>query len=503
EHGRAGVALDPSASTLSRVVARRLRHLLTLGFVVFVAAACEVAVDVVVDVSADGSGVVGVEVELDAEASARIPDLAELVRLDDLTEAGWTVEGPDDAENGGVVLRATKPFDEPSRLGDVLDEITGPGGAFQDFELSRTTEFAQTDFDISGTVDLSRGIDLFTDAELAESLDDRPFGIDLDALEREIGPLSDAVSFSFTARLPGTGEGGGGGPEISAQPRLGEPPVPLATSTTDEDEIAKLLRWVGYAAASLFVVAVVVNVVIALVEWRIRKNRPAIRTADPVRAPVPAGGAPAPTMRPGRKLGLVVIEVTGVLYEPMAGGEGAFARFARDHGSTLSDERLDTLLHEAFSGRISSAELWAEAGLDGDTAEVDAAFVKRVRLVPGARDFVRELRRRNMRVAALGNQVDSWAEALRERDSLGNIAPWVTSGAAGVTAPEPGLFEALRRATGVPYEDCLIIDSDLESLDTAKTLGMSTVWFTKSRPGADQRPDHAIVSGFADFFRRR
>jgi len=197
---------------------------------------------------------------------------------------------------------------------------------------------------------------------------------------------------------------------------------------------------------------------------------------------------------------VVVVDSYGVLYEPLL---GVLIRFAQARGSTLDEAAIARRYDEATEGRLTTAELWSELGVSGDPAELDLALVSQVRLRSGTRDFVRELRRRGMNVAALGNNVAVWSDALRVRDKFVDVEPWIHSSDAGVRSPQPGLFEAMRRATGVPFEDWLIIFADLEALDTAKTLGMTTVWFTKDLPPANHRPDHSIVSGFGDFFRRR
>ena len=505
-------------TTLSQVFSPRLRLLACVLVAVFVLGACDVDITVDVDVATDGSGVVEVQVVLDEEAAQRIPDLRSQLRLDDLIAADWQVVGPDETPDDGIEMTASKTFDGPEQLQAVLDDITGPDGALQDFTLSRTTEFAQVDLDLAGTVDLSRGLALFTDAELVEALDGRPLGIDLAALEAEIGSAADAVDFTFRVRLPGSTEESTEGAEVSVSPALGDPPVPVSLSTTDEDAMAKILRMMGFAAAALAAVAMLINLVIWTVEWRRRRLVPDILTPEPVRpvpAPMalatagPATAGPATAAWPGGsggygrsgpRLALVVVDAYGVLYEPLL---GPLVTFVKARGSTLDRSEITALYNEACEGRRSTAELWSDSGVSGDPAELDVAFLSTVRVRAGASDFVRELRRRGMQVAAIANTVSPWSDALRARDQLADVEPWVASSDAGVTSPHPGLYEALRRATGVPFEDWLIIHADLESLDAAKTLGMSTVWFTRELPPANQRPPHALVAGFADFFKRR
>ena len=73
----------------------------------------------------------------------------------------------------------------------------------------------------------------------------------------------------------------------------------------------------------------------------------------------------------------------------------------------------------------------------------------------------------------------------------------------GVCLPAPGIYEALRRTTSVPYENALLVDVRVESLDAAQALGMSTALLADARPKEGEAPGHAVVTGFSDFFRRR
>jgi len=150
-------------------------HLVALAASVLVLSACQVESTVSVEVAGDGSGVVGVEVLLDEEATAAVGNLERQLRYDDLVEAGWSVDRPVLTDDGGTLVTAAKPFEVPNQLGPLLDEILGPG-VFDDFELVRERSFATTAWVISGIVDLSRGLDLFSDPALRGSSQGCPWG---------------------------------------------------------------------------------------------------------------------------------------------------------------------------------------------------------------------------------------------------------------------------------------------------------------------------------------
>ncbi len=493
------------ASTFVAMQFRFLRLAVLALIFVFVVAACDIEVEVLIDVEEDGAGLVTVTVLLDEEAVAQVPEIEEQLRLDDLREAGWMIDGPFDTSGGGLQYVTTKRFGEPGQLQLVLNDLTGPDAMLQDFRITREPDFAETSLALRGIVDMSRGVDMFTDAALAQSLGGTPFGINLGQLEAEFGPLEDNVRVTVIARIPGVGDDGTGGAEQTVRVVPGDGPETISLATTDEDEIAKILPLVGKAALGLGLLALLVNVVTWSVDRSRRKNLPAIRTAEPMQVPASGFAArPGPTAAARRggqtRLGLVVVDIGGVLYEQFLPSVDLFARV---NGCTLSQQAVAEAFTTTASGRATTAELWSMLGLEADPAALDATFISTMPPHGGARDFIEELRRRGMQVAALGNCPAAWSQAMRDRDRLDGIAPWIDSSDAGVTSPAPGLFEAMRRATGVPFEDWLFIHADLESLDTGKTLGMSTVWMTRDQPPADQRPDHAIVHSFADFFRRK
>ena len=237
---------------LRRSMSRRpVRRLATttplLALAALAVAGCEVNTTVDLTVEDDGSGAVTAEVTLDEEALARVPDLddngvsdatdlAALVRADDLGQAGWEVTAPATAD-GVTTVTATKPFGTPDEAVAVLEELTGADGALRDLAIERTTGFGTTSYDLAGTLDLSGGLEAFGDAGLAELLDGEPLGEDAAAIEQRLGaPLADAFTFDLSVTLPGsldagTGEDRGGAALWS--PRLGDPAVDLAASSTE------------------------------------------------------------------------------------------------------------------------------------------------------------------------------------------------------------------------------------------------------------------------------
>lgn len=162
-------------------------------------------VDVAVDADDDGSGAVRVAVALDEEASRRIEDLSAHLVVEDLQAAGWTVEPPADRPDGGTAVAAEKPFATAAELGKVVEELAGTGGPLRNFTLAQETGPLTTTYTLEGEVDLTAGVEGFSDDDLRQRLQGSGFGLDRESLERETGiPLEQLFELRVITDLPGS-----------------------------------------------------------------------------------------------------------------------------------------------------------------------------------------------------------------------------------------------------------------------------------------------------------
>lgn len=234
---------------MRRSPTRLLRALLAV-VAAAVLAGCQADLEVTIDVAGDGSGVVTVAVGLDADALSRVPDLAGQLRTEDLEAAGWTVAEPEERE-GRTWIRATKPFEDPSQLPPIMEEISGADGIFSDVALTREHSFGATTYDLTATVDLSGGIAVLGDADLAAALDGDPFGGNLELIEAEEGePVTEMVTVTVSANLPGAVA-----PEVIEPTFADAEPTTLTASSTVTETAPKV--WVGVAALCFLLAAMV------------------------------------------------------------------------------------------------------------------------------------------------------------------------------------------------------------------------------------------------------
>ena len=239
-----------------------------LAAALLVASACNVDVGVDIDVNESGSGIVAVGVSLDRAAADVLGDAAAGMELQDLALAGWEVSGPAREADNLLWLRATKHFGSPEELPGILAEIAGPE-VFKGFQLQSRSEFAEQTWEVAGGVDAAAGLaEMIDTVALNEGLAQR--------IREEIGdfgrdvPLQ-GLTIGLNIDLPGQLVSGGsnyGWDSPTADSSL--PPVEVRMTSRTTDGTAITLRLVGLAAAALFVLSVVLNLLAA---WYIRRHR--------------------------------------------------------------------------------------------------------------------------------------------------------------------------------------------------------------------------------------
>lgn len=171
-------------------------------------AGCQTEAFLEVQVDDDGSGAVYVALSMDQEAAAKSvlfeSKAPNVLPVQDLKEAGWTVSGPTQEQDGRIWMRASKPFSQLDQITDVVHEVAGPEGPFRNFKVARTAGFAERRWQFSGTVDLSKGIASFSDDQVAAAFGGLPLGQPPEVIAAQVGTsLEAAVKLNVVVDLPG------------------------------------------------------------------------------------------------------------------------------------------------------------------------------------------------------------------------------------------------------------------------------------------------------------
>lgn len=495
------------AQRLAWGVVRTLRLVLVALLALF-ASACQADAIIDVDVTEDGSGTVTLTTAFDDEILAAAPELLDGLRTEDLVAAGWTVDGPRRAESGGsIVVSAVKAFLTPDDLAGVLDEIAGPNTLFSDFAVERTRSFARTTYDVTGQIDPQIELTTFGDSGIT-GLVGNPLGLSLAGLEAVANrPLEETVNLKFTITLPDTVTANGADVvgrvatwHLSPRDPL---PTDIEVSSSIEDRLPRVWAAVALVALALLGTLLIFRVLARFGGRRTdERGEEVVQMRRPNKAPAAAPDAAAARERPPR-LELVVLDARGVLYDEANDIGARLVPFVRERASKASLQEINDAFRAASLGRLSTGELWERLGVNDDAAELDALYTAEFRLRDGVLEFIDRLHDRGLRVAVSTNNVLGWSRAIRARFDLdGRVDTWVVSGEVGTRKPDAAFFEALRRMTGVEYVDSLLIDDQIDDLDMARSLNMSTAMFVPEESQLPVSSPHPIVHGFDSFFGR-
>ncbi len=481
-------------------------RLVVLLLAALVLSACQIDAVVDVEVLEDGSGTVAVTTSFNDQVIEAAPELVDALRTEDLPNAGWTVEELENSSQS-VVVRATKSFATADDLNGVLGEIAGPNTLFSDFTVIRTRSFARTNYELTGVVDPRIGLTTFGDDNIT-GLVGNPLGFSLAELEAVAGrPLDETLTLEVNVTLPDAVEANTTAVDdrtatwtISPQDIV---ETEIAITANIEDQIPRVWAAVALTAIGLLVTLIAFRILARFGNRRVDEiGEEVVQMRRPEKTAVDVTPVSAPTDRAPR-LELVVIDARGVLYDESNDVGARLVPFVRERGSKASLQEINDVFRSATLGRLSSAELWAQLGLTEDPAELDAAYTREFKLRPGVVDFIDRLHDRGLRVAVIANNVFGWSSLLRKRFDLSDrVDVFVVSGEIGARKPEAAFFEALRRMTKVDYADSLLIDDQIDDLDMARSLGMSTAMYVAQESQLPQSSPHPIVHGFDSFFGR-
>ncbi len=178
-----------------------VRRVLFVVLAMLALAACKVDTRVDVAVQPDGTGTITLTAVADAELVQKTPGLAEDLRFDDVTAAGWAVDGPTPTADGGLTVSVAHPFATVEEATALLQSLNGPDGPLHGVAIGRTVTADDITTTLSGTISVSNGLDAFADPDVLAAIGGSPYAADL--ASSNLRP-ADAVTFTFAADLPGT-----------------------------------------------------------------------------------------------------------------------------------------------------------------------------------------------------------------------------------------------------------------------------------------------------------
>ena len=480
-------------------------RILFLAFVVVIfLSACQVDSSVSIEVEENGSGTVTVSVGLDDSALDEIGDLDKQLQLGDLSGTAWSVSKPVklDTDSKTVITASTK-FEGAEGLSSALAQIAGPS-VFSGTELSLEKTFAKNVWSIKGKINLSKGLNLFSDSALDEVLDGYLFGRTLEDLTFLMGcePPCDQINNFFmdlSVSLPGSSDKEDG-TQTWTVPLGDQTSTPFELSTTVDYPKPRTWRVAGFVFIGMALSALLFG---ALRQNRFHQKNPEshkkLKTQKKL-AKITKASSATEKENNDRSINLVVVGGKGVIWDAGSDPEGLLIPFVRENGGLLSSDEIADRYRAASLGQVSAAEFWLGVGLTSDSDELDRQYLSLVKLRSDTKPFLEQMKSHGIPVACVTNSVLSWSYHLRENLGVSDqIDYWIVSGEVGARKPSNSIFEALRRTTGISFINMLFVDSDLATLEVARGLGISTVFMQGTMPTPSGLV-HPKIHGFAGLF---
>tara|TARA_B100000945_G_scaffold104212_1_gene82445 strand:- start:2249 stop:3688 length:1440 start_codon:yes stop_codon:yes gene_type:complete len=479
------------------VALRKIRLLFLSIGVAIIAAACNIQLQVTIDIQEDGTGKVTAGVGLDAMAQDQevFGNLESILRTSDLSSSGWDFEVVGKSADGYMWYEASKGFLSPEDIQGVLDELTSSPNVFTGWELSIESTQGKRIYGIAAEVDLREGFSIFTDTELSTLLEEPPLGISLESLQADLGQKpEDTVTMQVTVNLPDSGE-------QSYDIPLGQQ---RSIDVTGEKVHRgnQILGWVVWALIALLALALLMTALNWFLDIRHAKKQPP-RRPSPVTSGVPGSSQSALTPNPEQpsSVRLLVVDMYRVIFSEGNDSMEHLASHIRSKGGDFREEDLQELHRQGTLGRLSSMDFWAQVGVDGDSHELDKEYVKSLTLRAGAKDFLLAMHKRGIQIGVVTNDFAEWSRALQDLYGLQGMKPWIVSAESGVRKPDPAAFEVFRKAAEVPFHACLVIDGSENVLDSAANLGMKTVLLGEKGANVSSS-DHPVIQKLSEFTRR-
>ncbi|MFM8688791.1 MAG: hypothetical protein ACKODR_08540, partial [Acidimicrobiaceae bacterium] len=154
---------------------------------VMVLCSCQVNAVVTLDVAQSGAGSVTLNLIADSEVVAAAPNLADDLRFDDATAAGWVVSRPTKTADGGLQVSLKHTFDNADQAGVILNQLSGEFGPFKQVSLTRTGKDTDSTFTLDGMLQVDGGLNACADARLLKTIGGAPFEENLKQAGLDLG----------------------------------------------------------------------------------------------------------------------------------------------------------------------------------------------------------------------------------------------------------------------------------------------------------------------------
>ncbi len=191
----------------------------------------------------------------------------------------------------------------------------------------------------------------------------------------------------------------------------------------------------------------------------------------------------------------VVFDFFGVLVQEGMSVSGTLYNMVREH---VGYEPMWTAYMRLALGQTPNEDFWRMVTpKDSDWQETQERFFEAMTPDPRIKETLAGLKKLGAKTAILSEIPDEWLGPLLQRLGVENkFDVVVTSGLAGVSKPDPKIFQLLCKKLGPPKEEekRFFIDDRLSNLAVGEEFGLTSIWMRRgASPDIDFRPKHVVT----------
>lgn len=138
-------------------------------------------------------------------------------------------------------------------------------------------------------------------------------------------------------------------------------------------------------------------------------------------------------------------------------------------------EEIYTPWFKADRGELSSLDVWAQIGFEGDLEKIEKEYLDTIELNDGFIDFIEAVSKK-YKLAIISNDSSRWSKYIREKFDINKYFDVISiSGDLKIEKPDERIFQLTIDKLGVNAKDCLYVDDREGNLKAAEKVGMNTV----------------------------
>lgn len=174
----------------------------------------------------------------------------------------------------------------------------------------------------------------------------------------------------------------------------------------------------------------------------------------------------------------IILDMYGVIVK-QTGDD--FVPYVQQAFPELEPEEILKPWNKADMGELSSLEIWAEVGFQGDLEKIEKNYLDTIELNEGFLDFIKAVRS-EYKLAIISNDSSKWSKYLREKFNINQYFDVISiSGDLKIRKPDERIFRLTIEKLAVNAAECLYVDDRRGYLGAASKLGMDTILFNSRK----------------------